>query len=188
MNAVFRYIVPIFVGLGLACASAPEVRSDQLELEVKARAKLELMQEKDPNLAEVLSNSAGYAVFPTIGEGGFIVGALSGVGVLFDPEGNVLGYCETRGGSVGAQIGGQRFSQLMIFQHERALATFQQNDFEFSSDASAVAADKGASVRMAFSNGVATVVDDEDGLMAEASIGGQRYRYYDRPPTAPADW
>lgn len=161
----------------IACASAPDTRAEQNSLETEARATLNSMETKDPSLASVLSSSHAYAVFPTIGEGAFIAGVTSGVGIVYDSNGTALGNVEVRGGSIGAQIGGQRYSQIVIFRTAAALADFQRDDFEFSTDASATALDQGASVRLSFENGVAVVIDNERGLMAEASLDGQKYSY-----------
>lgn len=178
MNAVIRHAATFLaLTLGLACATAPENQPEQDALELEAQSTLDLMHAKDASLRDVLARSAGYAVFPTIGEGAFIAGVTSGVGVVYDRNGNVIGNVEMRGGSVGAQIGGQSYSQLIIFQTESALADFQRDDFEFSTDASAVALDMGAAARLSFEGGVAVVIDDEDGLMAEASLDGQDYDY-----------
>jgi len=165
------------LALGVGCASAPHAAPEQNALETEAQAALNDMTDKDPGLQAVLDDSAGYAVFPTIGEGALVAGMMSGVGVLYDSSGSVLGNIEVRGGSVGAQIGGHSYSQLMIFRTQDALREFQSNETEFSTDAAATAASAGASVRMSFEDGVAVVIDDETGLIAEASLDGQRYDY-----------
>ena len=181
MNSVPRILAVVaalaFGSLAGACASAPDTRAEQSELEVEARSTLDLMKSKDSSLEGVLRQSAGYAVFPTIGEGAFIAGVMSGVGVVYDGGGQVIGNVEVSGGSFGAQVGGQRYSQLIIFQNENALRDFQRDDFEMSTDASATALDMGAAARLSFEDGIAVVVDDEEGLMAEASLDGQQYDY-----------
>ena len=178
MNAAIRNASTLLaLTLGFACASAPDTRPEQNSLELEARSTLDQMQAKDSSLDGVLNGSSGYAVFPTIGEGAFIAGVASGVGVVYDASGNVIGNVEMQGGSVGAQIGGQTYSQLIIFQTATALSDFQRDDFEFSTDASATALDMGASARLSFEDGVAVVVDMESGLMAEASLDGQSYDY-----------
>ncbi len=178
MNAAIRNAATFLaLTLGLACASAPETQPEQDSLQLEAEATLDQMNAKDPSLRQVLSDSAGYAVFPKIGEGAFIAGVTSGVGIVYDAAGNPMGNVEMRGGSVGAQIGGQTYSQIIIFQTRAALTDFQRDDFEFSTDASATALDQGASARLSFEAGVAVVVDNENGLMAEASLDGQKYDY-----------
>lgn len=165
------------LALGVGCASAPETAPEQETLELEAHAALHAMTDKDPGLQAVIDSSVGYAVFPDVTEGAFIAGALGGVGVVYDSNGEVVGHAEVRGGSVGAQIGGQSFSQLMLFQTEAAMQEFMADETELSTDASAVAASAGASARLSFQEGIAVVIHDEDGLMAEASLDGQRYDY-----------
>lgn len=165
------------LALTMGCASAPQTAPEQETLELEAHATLHSMTDADPGLQSVLDESAGYAVFPTIGEGALVAGVMSGVGVLYHADGEVLGHVEVRGGSIGAQVGGQSFAQLMIFETNAALLEFMSDETELSTDASATAASAGASARLSFEEGVAVVVDDEAGLMVEASLDGQRYRY-----------
>ncbi len=178
MRTTLNFSVILFgIITGLACASAPDTRAEQNTLETEARSTLDAMQSKDPSLASVLDSAHAYAVFPTISEGALIAGVTSGVGVVYDASGNIVANVEVQGGSIGAQIGGQAYSQLIIFRTDAALTDFSRDDFEFSADASATALTAGASVRQSFENGVAVVVDAESGLMAEASLGGQSYSY-----------
>ena len=165
------------LAFGVGCASAPETAAEQSTLEMEAHATLHSMTDKDPQLQSVLDESAGYAVFPTVGEGALIAGVMSGVGVVYDRQGQAIGTAEVRGGSVGAQVGGHSYSQLTIFQTQAALDEFMSDETELSTDASATAASAGASARLSFEEGIAVVVDDETGLMAEASLDGQRYDY-----------
>lgn len=159
-----------------ACASAPESRPEQSALEARASAVVESMTARDPTLAAVLEDAAGYVVFPQVAEAGFIVGGSNGVGVLFQ-NGRPVGYSELYEGTLGLQLGGQSFSELVVFQNEGALDRFKAGNFDLTADVTAVAIQAGAAAGARFESGVAVFVDDQTGLMAGATLGGQTMSY-----------
>ncbi|MAG56150.1 MAG: hypothetical protein CMJ83_07660 [Planctomycetes bacterium] len=80
-------------------------------------------------------------------------------------------------GTVGLQLGGQKYRELILFQDKKALDNFTGDTFEFSGNASAVAVEAGASTTADYSNGVAVFTQSLAGLMFEASIGGQQFTF-----------
>ena len=141
-------------------------------------------------------NSYGYAVFPTIGKGGFFVGGAYGKGRVY-AAGNVTGDTSMTQLSVGFQLGGQAYSQIIFFEDQRAYDEFTGGNFEFSADASAVAITAGATAsagtsgnaagasggqnnattRGNYYRGMATFVVAKGGLMYEAVLAGQKFSY-----------
>ena len=141
-------------------------------------------------------SSYGYAVFPTIGKGGFVVGAAHGSGRVYQ-KGKYVGDTSMTQVTVGVQLGGQAYSQIVFFQHKRAFAEFTGGNFEFGAQASAVAITAGASAQGGTSGaaagasgtrkhaktagryykGMAVFTVAKGGLMYEASIGGQKFSY-----------
>jgi len=89
----------------------------------------------------------------------------------------MIGYTDLSQGTVGAQIGGQAYTELLVFETREALDRFRTGKFAFAANASAVAAKSGASASAKFTNGVAVFVGNEEGLMAEAAIGGQQFTF-----------
>jgi hypothetical protein len=79
----------------------------------------------------------GYAVFPTIVKGAFIVGGAHGNGRVY-AKGNYVGNTSMTQATVGLQIGGQGYSEIVFFQDERAFLEFTGGNFEFGADAQAV--------------------------------------------------
>lgn len=133
---------------------------------------------RDPSLDRFFSTSYGYVVFPKITKGAAGIGAAHGDdGVVYE-QGNVIGYAEVTQVNIGAQLGGQQFSEIIFFQDRAALEEFKRNNTEFAGNASAVAARSGAASAADFSNGVAIFTMPLGGLMFEASVGGQKFRYY----------
>ena len=79
--------------------------------------------------------------------------------------------------SVGFQLGGQAFSQIIFFKNQRDTDRFTQGNFEFGASASAALINSGAAIETAYSNGIAVLTVSKGGLMYEASIGGQKFSY-----------
>ena len=153
--------------------------SDKLELDVK-RAILEIKQ-RDPGIQRFFDGSAGYAVFPSVGKGGLIIGGAFGRGLVIVNE-QVDGYTSLSQATIGAQIGGQKYAQFIFFKDDTALDNFRRENFEFGAQASAVAITAGASVDAAYDGGVAVFTNAGGGLMAEATIGGQSFKYEPKNP------
>jgi lipid-binding SYLF domain-containing protein len=141
----------------------------------------------------------GYAVFPTIGKGGVGVGAAYGEGRVYE-KGKYAGDTSMTQVTVGFQLGGQAYSQIIFFENQNAFKEFTSGNFEFGAEASAVAitaaagakantagSSAGASVSKneakvvgAYNKGLATFTVAKGGLMYEASIGGQKFKYKPR--------
>lgn len=145
-------------------------------LEEQAHLTLEQFRMADPSLATFFKNSAGYAVYPQVTKGAVGIGAAHGNGILYE-NGRVVGTTEVSQGSIGFQLGGQVYSELIFFETPVGVAQFKQGNMEFSAQASAVAAAKGAGANADYANGIAVFTTGEKGLMFEASIGGQKFSF-----------
>jgi len=146
--------------------------------------------------ASFFKNSYGYALFPTIGKGGFGIGGAHGAGQVYE-QGKHIGDTTMTQISFGFQAGGQAFSQVIFFQDKRALKDFISGEFEFGAQASAVAITAGAQASATttgrsagasggknnadtvgkYSKGMVTFTVTKGGLMYEASVGGQKFSY-----------
>ncbi|MBN8281414.1 MAG: lipid-binding SYLF domain-containing protein [Gammaproteobacteria bacterium] len=152
------------------------VRAHEDDLEKRAAAALESFQKADSTLAAKLSRAAGYAVFPNVGKGGFVIGGAHGRGVAYE-GGRVIGRAKITQVTVGAQIGGKAFRELILFETREALDRFKASKFEMNAQASAVAAAEGVSKDARYREGVLVLTQAIRGLMAEASVGGQRFLF-----------
>jgi lipid-binding SYLF domain-containing protein len=142
-------------------------------------------------------NSYGFAIFPTIGKAGFIVGGSYGTGRVYE-KGVYVGDTSVGAGSIGFQVGAQAYSEIVFFEDKPAFEKFTGGNFEFGADASAVAITAGASAGVStaggtsagasggkhdamtkggYSKGMAVFTVAKGGLMFEASIGGQKFSY-----------
>jgi lipid-binding SYLF domain-containing protein len=160
----------------LSCSTQPKTEEARSSLSGDVSNALANFRDKDPEVQAELDKAAGYAVLPDVGKGGAGVGAAYGRGEVFE-GGNKIGYCALSEGTVGAQLGGQRFSELIIFKDRAALDRFKQGGYTFAANASAVAIRPGVARTANYRDGVAVFVHVKSGLMAEASIGGQRIRF-----------
>ncbi len=137
---------------------------------------IKAFKEKVKGIDQYFSDAYAYAIFPNVGKGGFILGGGYGNGRVFE-EGNLIGTTELVQGSVGLQVGGEAFRELIFFKDKKALDTFKEGKLKFSGQASAVAVKSGASVDLAYNDGVAVFTLTKGGLMASASIGGQSFTF-----------
>ncbi len=150
-----------------------------------------------PAVAPFFKNAYGYAVFPTIGKGGVGIGGAHGKGQVYR-GGKVTGYTSMTQLTIGLQLGGQAFSQIIFFQDKRAYDDFTSGNFEFGAQATAVAITAGATAQAgtggggasattgggtagkqesSYSNGMAIFTYVKGGLMYEASLGGQKFNF-----------
>lgn len=145
---------------------------------------------------QFFSKSYGYAVLPTIGKGGFVVGGAHGNGRVY-VKGQYVGDTSMTQVTVGFQLGGQAYSQIIFFEDKRAFDEFTGGNFEFGAQATAVAITAGASAQAGttgpsasasgtqyhakniaqYYKGMAVFTVAKGGLMYEASIGGQKFSY-----------
>ena len=170
-------VILITIGMvfanNFAMAWDPDV-SDQLELSV-AQAIIKA-NEQDSSLTKWFDSAYAYAVYPKVGKGGFVVGGAYGKGLVINGD-TTVGETSISQLTVGAQLGGQVYAQYIMFRDKTAFDHFTRGNFEFGAQVSAVALTMGASVDASYDGGVAVFTLAEGGLMAEASIGGQKFKY-----------
>ena len=130
----------------------------------------------DADLAKWFTTAYGYAVFPSITKAAIVVGGAAGDGQVFE-QGAYIGDAHVTQATIGAQLGGQSFSEVIFFETKAALDRFKENKWEMSAGFSAVAAAEGKSKDAKYTNGVAVFTHAKKGLMAEASVGGQKFKF-----------
>ena len=177
MKLKFLAIAVIFVLA--ACTTAPKSAEGKLAIQKDADTALAKAQAADSTLTNLVRDSYGYAVFPSVGKGGFGLGGAYGQGILYE-HGVFVGYCDLSQASIGLQLGGQRYTEIIIFENKKAVEYFKSGNFAFDAQATAVALKSGAGANAKYSEGVAIFTMDETGLMYEASVGGQKFRYQAR--------
>ena len=160
-----------------ACSTAPTTHAGKSQIQAKADATVARFKSTDPSMARTFFSTAkAYAVFPTVGKAGMGIGGAYGKGVLYQ-GGRIIGYCDLSQASIGFQLGGQTYSEIIFFDDALALQNFKAGALEFAAQASAVAAASDASANADYDHGVAVFTLAGKGLMYEASIGGQKFTY-----------
>jgi lipid-binding SYLF domain-containing protein len=158
------------------CATAPKTRAERTQLEVDASQSLQAMLAKDPALQSLLDQAAGYLIFPEVAQGGFVVGGAGGKGVVYE-GGRQTGFVELSQASVGAQIGGQKYAELVVVRDRFTLDKIKAGNLDLGAQASAVILRQGAASSTRFGErGVAVVVDPKGGAMLNVSLSGQRIK------------
>jgi lipid-binding SYLF domain-containing protein len=151
----------------------------------------------DAGVGDLFESAYGYALFPTIGKAGFVVGGAYGKGRVY-AGGKYVANTSMTQATLGFQLGGTGFSQVVFFQEKRAFATFASGSFEFGAGIQAtvltaatnVSVNTGGSsatasggknnantARGGYNNGMATFTITKGGLMYEASLGGQKFSF-----------
>jgi len=156
--------------------NSKEKATDQKVDNPKVAETIALFKNKDRGLIAYFNEAYGYAVFPTVGKGAMFIGGAHGSGEVFK-KGRLIGTTSLTQLTVGLQLGGQAYSEVIFFENKKTLNDFTTGNFEFSAQASAVAVTAGASADAAYSNGVAVFTMAKGGLMYEASIGGQKFSF-----------
>jgi lipid-binding SYLF domain-containing protein len=171
-----RSLRTLYIAAGLAtCLAVPAaVRADATIEE--AEHAIAAMVAADPGQQTFLDHSAGYAVFPNVAKGALVVGGAGGSGYLF-VKGKAVGTTTLSQVTIGAQIGGQAYYEIIYFENAETLAAFKKGEWTMAAQVSAVALSSGASANAKYKEGVAVFTLTQGGAMAEASIGGQKFSY-----------
>lgn len=155
-----------------APGARPAARSDERD----AAAVIARFKQKDPGMARVFAQAYGYAVFPTVGKGGIGLGGARGKGWVYE-RGRLVGRSTLTQVTIGLQLGGQAYSEVVFFKTREAFENFKRGKLKLDAQASAIALTARASADLAYRQGVAIVTMAKGGLMYEASVGGQKFSF-----------
>lgn len=148
-------------------------KADLIEDSEKALA---TMIEKSPKLQSFKDKSYGYVVFPKITKAAIGIGGAGGQGIVYKDH-NPTGQSGMSQATIGFQLGGQQYSEVIFFENEAAYANFINEKVKFNSQTSAVMITTGASADVSYISGMAVFTMAKGGLMFEASIGGQHFSF-----------
>ncbi|MCL6267448.1 lipid-binding SYLF domain-containing protein [Flagellimonas myxillae] len=166
----------VLVGIMLfAFTLTAQNKKDRKIMNDAKRAKKTLLK-ADSGLERFFDKSAGYVLFPNVGKGGFIIGGASGNGVLYE-GGEAAGMAGLKKLNVGLQAGGQAIIEIIFFETAVDLERFKEGKFQFAAETSAVALKSGIAFNAKYKDGVAVFALPKAGLMADASVGGQKFSY-----------
>ena len=158
------------VGAGAVAAAEAE------RLSTDVRDTVQMYQSHSPAIQGLFGTAYGYAVFPSVGKGAIGIGGAEGRGQVFE-KGVLIGTTKLTQGSVGAQLGAQSYSEVIFFETPKALDDFKDGKTAFSAGLSAALAAKGGGGEAKYQGGVIVHTMARSGLMFEASIGGQHFKF-----------
>ncbi len=161
----------LFISVGLFAQNKKDKRVIAAADQVKST-----LIEKDAGIQKFIDDSKAYVIFPKVGKGGFIVGAASGNGVVYQ-NGLMIGMADVKKLDIGLQAGGKTFSEIIFFQDDKSFDRFKDDDFEFTGNVSAVMLQSGAAADVNYREGVAVFILPKGGLMVDISVGGQKFEY-----------
>jgi lipid-binding SYLF domain-containing protein len=130
----------------------------------------------DHLMKSIFNNAYGYVIFPNVGKGGIGVGGAAGNGAVYEKN-NLVGMAKLSQLSIGFQAGGQAYREVIFFDSKKAMDRFKESKYEFSAQVSAVAVKAGASGNAKYTDGVMVFTMQKGGLMYEASVGGQKFKF-----------
>jgi lipid-binding SYLF domain-containing protein len=145
-------------------------------LRQNADATLGEMIARKPALREVTRGALAYVVFPSVGKGGVLVGGAYGKGILYE-AGSPIGYVSLEQASLGAQLGGQSFSELLVLRRAADVDALKAGSYTVGADLGVVILSAGASAHETFDPNASVFVLSRGGLMVDISISGQQIKY-----------
>ena len=146
------------------------------KLQNEVKSSLTEFAKSNPEVEAHLHTAYAFAFYPKITKGGLGIGGAGGKGLVFDNK-TVVGESKLAQATFGLQAGGQQYMEIILFEDQAAFNRFTAGKVKFSGQASAVALKDGASADIDYQDGVAIFTKTIGGLMAEASVGGQSFKY-----------
>ncbi|MEI6848067.1 MAG: hypothetical protein WCK32_08585 [Chlorobiaceae bacterium] len=175
MTKIMKIITLVFMFAGM-CMSSAEAGWDPAN-EEKARESVEYLKKYSPALHRFFEKAYGFVVFPDVYKGGFmIVGGGHGKGYVYELN-KLVGHSAITQVNLGPQLGAQSFSEIIFFQGKGDLEEFKKGNYELNAQIAAIMITTGMATNIDFSNGVAVFVLPKAGVMAEATVGGQKFSY-----------
>ena len=156
-----------------ACGWDPNKPEEQLK---EVQETIANFKKKDPGIKTFFNDAYAYVVFPSVGKGGWVIGGAYGNGKVFR-RGQIIGSASIVQGTIGFQLGGQVYSEIVFFKDKKSFDRFKSDRLEFDAQVSAVAVTLGAAAKAAYEKGIAVFVMTKGGLMYEASVGGQSFTF-----------
>jgi len=174
INSIRRTTIILVALLLVTTIVAAQSKKEKLIADANA-AKAEFIK-TDAKMAGLFQSAYGYAIFPNVGKGAIGVGGAAGNGVAYE-QGAKVGSASLKQVTIGFQFGGQAYREVIFFEAKKDMDKFKENKIELSAQVSAVAAAAGASANAKYKEGVMVFTMAKGGLMYEASVGGQKFKF-----------
>lgn len=171
------------ITLFLACTfvfsfATPSQAKTKEEINASVRAAIHRFEREVKGGTEYMKGAKGMLVMPGITKAGFVLGGKYGQGTLL-VNGSTLGYYSLAEGSVGWQIGVERYDMVILFMTDDVLNKFERSDnWEAGVDAEITLITKGVEMSvetLRSQHPIAGFIFDQKGLMGGLSIKGAKF-------------
>lgn len=162
--------------MAYGCEVEPKEPEDKIILKSDVDETIALMKAKDPSIQKFFDKSYGYAVVPKIFKAALLAGGAYGKGEVYE-QGVMIGYCDVKQVSAGGSLGAEFYREIIFFRNKKDLEKFEQDEFTFSAQATAVIIVWGAASKADYKNGMAVFIMTDSGVMVDASLGGQKFNF-----------
>jgi lipid-binding SYLF domain-containing protein len=173
---IIDFKISLMAILVMLILSAPALAGWDPNAEQKALDTVAAFKKNDSGMEAYFSKARGYVVYPSVGKAGFGIGGAHGKGIVFE-AGKAIGTSSLIQVSIGFQLGGQVYSEIVFFKDSAAMNRFKKGETEISAQVSAVAVTEGVSAKTGFKDGMAIFTMAKGGLMYEASVAGQQLSF-----------
>lgn len=157
-------------------AAGTKKQEEAKKLETESQQAILNFKTADPTMTNFFAKAAGYVILPGVGEGGFILGGARGKGLVFE-NGKVVGNATMSEVSIGAQVGGGSYAEVIFFETAEGLKSFKGSKWEMSAKAKANVAASGAAANAKYELGIAVFTLPKSGAMVAAAVGGQKFKF-----------
>lgn len=172
MKKLISFVLFLFFSVAVFAQSE---KKQQEIIDESSEAKGDFLN-TDKGMDKFFGSCYAYVIFPNVGKGGLGVGGASGNGIAYE-QGKMVGMAKLTQVSIGFQAGGQSFREVIFFEKKAEFDRFKENKVEFAAQVSAVAAAAGVSADAKYVEGVAVFTMAKGGLMYQASVGGQKFKF-----------
>jgi len=176
MNAKLAVLVLCMAIVFAGCSTASEKPEARTVLTAQTKEAVAIFKEKDPGIQQFFDKSYGYAVLPKIFKGAFWLGGAYGKGEVYEKDA-LVGYCDMSQATLGFSFGGEYFREIVFFRDKSDLDKFRTGEYTFSAQVTGVAITAGAAAKADYKAGMAVFITTDKGLMVDASLGGQKFKY-----------
>ncbi len=179
-----RHMIELIATLTLV-GTVAAVAAEGSRLDKDVQDTVQMYRAHSQGMQQLFDTAYGYAVFPSVGQGAIGIGGAEGRGQVFE-KGVLVGMSKLTQASVGAQLGAQSYSEVIFFETPKALDDFKNGKTAMSAGLSAAVASEGGGGEAKYQNGVLVHTMSRSGLMFEASIGGQHFKFTDLSADSPS--
>ena len=160
------------------CATSEAVGGERgAPLQDRADLAMKEITTADPSLRQVMNSGYAYVILPNIGKAALVVGGAGGQGIVYR-NGKPIGTATLNQLSVGPQVGGESYAELVVFQNEAAFNRFTNGDLAWGAQASATIVKAGTAAGDRFDQGVSVYLLPKGGLEVGASLNGQKLTFH----------